>query len=755
MVLPDFTTQTATEYKTNIDESIADLTAGEGASYRESLVTLIHPDQSKGLQEIQKAGGYPVSFNQQWGGMGYGGLPDGTLGEVATGYSLIGNTLASIGQATSSNEKQANGFKVGKDTDVPYAFVLVLKAGNPTDNLTCEIWSDSSGPNAVITNGAATPIPLKTITDNGNGENVKFVFPTPPSLTAGAQYYLVLGRSGAFDATNTPKWKADSDSYTYPHGNFWTLNASWSENTTRQGAFLIGTSSGILGSGLTGFDGALNFYEGATLDQSGSFYFSNKELNHKRGLIHFAGTGWDADKTFYDSGLGSDNNRIVIRCNVTTGFAQVDLYENDETKHTVTGTTDISTGNHIVSVGYRAEGDGSDFLKLYVDGASEGTELTSQTITLDRAFEDGHYTYGGFPLAPTWTDDQDMSVLPSAAGWTYVGTATEANAFVVDGGILYQNGAGYASTNTGYYAKTTTLNNTTGWVVETKIKVRNSTNTVAFTPVTITVEDGAEKLILIIHEYFIEVYNAASVGNIQHDMTKVSNIKIIGKLSDFYIYIDNKLAFDGTGLNTNTTATNQIQFGDKTALAGENASAEWHYFKYYEGVHLPEYSSVQISEFAQWNDDKSSLLTTIYNAGSIQSVKALAGMNQNYTKAVKQAIEVRGITDSPTTTSTSPVPIDDLNGFVFGSRINALVTTTTSSTGTTQNIGIDIDGVSEAASYTYAYESSSTYKNSNTTPKIQEVYPALHYVNGGWFSGNGGLLTAVDTKRRVLTVEAK
>lgn len=722
--------------------------------YRESLAKLIHPDQSKGLAELQSQGVLPSSFNQQWGGMGYGGLPDGSIGESATNFLAGAGASLNIANVAGSTYI-AQGFKVGQTTDLASVWVKVYKIGNPTNNLELYIYDDSAGdPNAIVTNGTATAQSGKLHTDNTDGEWVKFVFPTAPNVTGGTQYHIVLKSSGAVDASNYWIWFGVLSGATYPHGfqKAGDATPTWTDYATRLGVFLVEPATTILNAGLnSSFAGSLLGYEGATLDQSGGFYFANEDLNHKRGLFHLAGAGWDKDKTFFDSGIGTDNNRIVVRCNATTGYAQVDLYEDNETKHTVTGTTDISTGNHIVSIGYRAEADGSDFLYLYIDGASEGTPITAATITLDESFLRGHsHLGGGFPVAPTWTDNEDMSVLPSASGWTWTGTATEANAMVVSGGILYQNGAGYASTNTGYYAKTTTLNNATGWVVEAKVKVKNSNNGVNDSGVLIQVSDGTKTFQFDIHEYFVE--DAVNSLYYQHDCTQLTTITIRGKGSDFSVYINGSLAIDGTGLLTSASGTNAINFGDNDGGAGDNATAEWHYFKYYEGAHLPEYSTMQCSELAMWNDDKSALLTTIYNAGTIQSVKTLAGMNNNYVDKKKQVIRVQGITSAPSTTSSSYVVFAEMEVFCFGEGRAVMESSVRNDTANSiVDTAIKINGTTEGEA-----QSTSALANSRGNPVNSGLLKSgtgLHYVSGV-FAKQGGTTVYGIFAMRTLTTES-
>jgi len=757
MPLPDFTTQTAADYKANIDA----FAANNQNAFKHSLVNLIHPDQSKGLQEIQKAGSLPSSFNQQWGGMGYGGLPDGTLGEIATQYSISAGQVDLARNAGDTYRSQ--GFKVGQTTDLASVWVKINKQGNPANDLELYIYSDTAGdPNAVISNGTATAQSGKLHTDNTDGEWVKFVFATNPNVTADTQYHIVLKSSGAVDTSNYWQWKSDATFETYPHGvgSVGDGTPTWSASSVTS-LFLIEPATTILNSGLTNFDGAITSYEGATLDQSGGFYFKNADLNHKRGTLNISGIGWDKDKTFYDSGLSTDANRIVLRCNVTTGYTQVDFYENDETKSTITGTTDISTGNHTVAIRYRAEGDGSDFLTLYVDGASEGTPLTSQTFTLDRAFEEGHTSIGGgFPLAPTWTNDaSDGSVLPSHANngsFTWTGAGTEADCFVAEGDYWMQNGAGYASTQDGNYSKTTTFVNGTGTTHAWSLKIENATATTNQPVAEYYIGDGTNQVAFYHHEYFIEVRTGGVFyGFVQIDAKIKHDYLAVTKDSDFYFYVDNKLMFDGAGLFTDSTASNKVLFGDNSTAAGENADVKWYYVKYYEGVHLPEYSTQQLSELAHWNDDRSSFLSTIYNAGTILSVKTLAGINQNYVKTVKQVVSAQGITSGPTTTATSFVPADEMQAFCFGSRVKGVCINTTRSSSAGSNIynQVFIDGVTDTARRAYAESSNTEDEHNLVSRNDKPTYDGLHFVQMMNFTASG-TMTLLATYR-VLDVEAE
>jgi hypothetical protein len=709
-------------------------------------------------EDFYKQGVYPAFFNQQWGGANTGGLPDGSLGEVATGYIVSDGSAYGVANVAASTYR-SQGFKVSQNTNVASVWFKVYKIGNPLNNLELYIYSDTSGsPNALITNGTAIAQSGKIHTDNDQGEWVEYLFTANPSLLADTQYHIVLKSSGAVDASNY--WGLPRDTGgNYPHGyvNSGDATPTWTAITTQRLNFLIEPETTVLqDTGLFG-EGKVSCFEGAPLNQSGGFVTSNGNfINYKRGSFSLAGTVFTKDKTFLDIGTGTDNNRIVLRTNVTTGYAQLDFYEDDETKHTITGTTDISTGNHTISFRYRAEGDGADYLTLYVDGVSEGTALASQTYLLDKSFKDyGHTTIGGgFGLAPIWTDDQDMSVLPSASGWTWTGTATEADAMSVSDGILYQNGAGYGSTQSGYYAKTTTLNNATGWVVETKLKVKNNSNIVDDSSCRIIIYDGTKYLDVFFHEYYVKENN--SLRSFQHDFTQETIVKFVGKGSDFYVYVNGKLIIDGAGLLTTTTASNQIRFGDSEVTAGENSTVEWHYFKYYEGSQLPEFSDCEISELNYWTEDKSSLFPTIYNSGTIQSVKALAGIDRNYIRKHPFRMRLSGINDTPTTTSITPVPHTELQIFVLGKQFKAqlfAVARNSNVSGVTM-LGLSINGqYSERKDFASFTSASTNHRSTGAVSRNKNNNNGLAVVTMMWkvLSGTGGLYQ----EARNLTIEAE
>lgn len=602
--------------------------------YAESLVRLIHPDQSKGLGDLLLSGVNPINES-----CNYGNLPDGIVGEVAVGSD---DTSVTINLAdVSGSTYLANGFKLSKTTTIEAVWVYLYKVGNPTNNLQLFIFDDSSGsPNAVITNGDATSQSGRIHSDNTGGGWVKFVFSTDPSITQDTQYHIVLRSSGSVDASNY--WVLFNDNAgRYPHGtvNVGDGTPTWTPDTAKTLAFLIETQNKVLDSGLSGFDGALTCFSGSPLDQSPAFTFKNEVLNHQEGTIHIVGTGFTKEKTIYDSGLTIDMNRIVVRCNASTGFIEVALYEEDETEHTITGTTDLSTGNHVIDVIYRCKNDGADYLKLFIDSVSEGTELTGQSFGLTQSFLSGNSLLGcGFGKKPSWTDKIDMSNLPSIDGYTYTGTATEGNVFVSAGGLLYQVGSGYASTDTGYYTKTTTFVNATGWLAAWSVKVTGSAASLTSAS-SINFKDGSYRLDVNLYTNRVALSDGTNRYEIAIDLqSDFVNFVLSVKGADFYLFANNKLIFNGENKLVVASATNSIEFGDLSSTAGVNGESVWEYVKYIESEFLPEYTAASFSELAFYNADKESILSGIYNSASILPVKRLAGVSNNYITKTDEVI---------------------------------------------------------------------------------------------------------------------
>lgn len=665
----------------------------------DSMVGLLHIDADTGHRDMIASGWMPAFFNQQWGGAPhYFELTDGATGvpykfEAATGYIDIefGAAIANIAGATGRSQ----GFKVSTSQSISALWLPLLKVGNPTNNLEVRIQADdgTGKPTAnftAITNGTATAQSGKLHSSDANGQWVRFVFATPCALVAGTQYHITAKSSGAVDAANYWAWRYKGVGQ-YPHGQLCTGDGvpAWSASATLDFCFLVeaATTSASLQSGGIFSDGKLVFFEGSPLNQSNGRV---KDLKNFAGLdltdftLLVRGTAWTKDKTILDIQYGMDHDRIVLRSNVTTGFAQVDLYENDGTKHTITATSvDLSAGDHDIAISVRAKGDGADYVKLWVNGAANGTQISTATITFDALFGLAQlgtfWLGGGFQVTPAWTATAGMTVLPSAdtPAWTWTGVGgVEANCFSVSGGKGYQNKNGYASTDTGYYRRAALgLSNANGWVVAAKQRVVSATNTKDVIYNHIDIFDGTKRYLHQVAEYHVEDYaSGAWAHHVQGDFKTTENVHyIVGKGSDGFAFVNGRLLTDNTNQLTGATASNEITFGDGAASAGENADVTWDYVKYYTtAALLPQFTSGSLSEFAIWNGDKTVILAALYNSGNETSVKQFCGLLTNYVgDEVVQRHSQGQVTVGPTTTSTTSVLVPDMEGFAIGSKIQA------------------------------------------------------------------------------------
>jgi len=694
---------------------------------KSDLVEMIHIDYDTGHRDLCAARYDPAFFNQQWGGAPhYFEMVDGATGvpyrfEMATGYIDTATTNFTIGDVSGTTWR-AQGFKVPQTGTYSAIWIKVGKVGNPTNNLSLFVLpDDGTGTKPTgstpVTNGTLTAQSGKLHAALVNGAQVwvRMPFTTPCSLTAGTQYHLAAKSSGAVDASNY--WSIDGHSTgKYPHGNasYADGTPTWTAQSAHDMCFMIEAPSSLasLQTGGLFSDGKLTFFEGSSsqVNQSNGRV---KDLKGFRGLdltdftLLIRGTAWTKDKTIIDIGYGLNHDRIVLRSNVTTGYAQIDVYESDGTKQTVTGTTDISTGDHDIMIRVRAKNDGSDEIYLYVDGASQGTPVTSASIAFDTLFglaQIGTFWLGGgFALAPTYSGSSiginGFSGLPSTLGWTWSGTGTEANCMSVSGGKLYQNKNGYASTDTGYYAKTTAgLSNANGWVNTVKVRIASGTNTAGQNNPYIQVADGSYALYSQPSEYFAAMgqNGGAFTGPYCQRDFKGADVVLtqMAKSTDAFVFANHRLLFDGSAKLSSATATNQLYVGDNSSTAGENSDAVYSYFNYYTTAWLPpQFTGGSLSELAIWTGDKTSLASPLYNSGTFVSVKKFCGVRRNYLEEIPMELVTYGITGSQNTGSTTGVLETDMEQFVIGSHIDAIgQTPAQNNSGGAFYMGVVVDG---------------------------------------------------------------
>lgn len=743
----------------------------------EDLVSYEHVDLTTAHRDTIKAGFLPAWFNQQWGGgVNYYELVDAATGtpykfESATGY--VEQTDATDAGAIAGRTGISQGFKVSASQSITGIWIKLYKILNPTNNLELRIQADdgTGKPTAnftAITNGTATAIGGKLFQSGDTaGQWVRFNFATPCALTAGTQYHFTLKSSGAVDAANY--WLVERNAAKkYPHGNYCAGDATptWTATTTAALLFLVEapTTTATFQSGGIFGDGKAVFYEGSPLNQSNqrtANLADLKGLTPNNMTLLLRGTAHTKDKTIADMTYGLDHDRVVLRCAVTTGYPTLTIYDSAGTASTVTGTTDISSGDHDVAALVTSAG-----CSLWVDGVSQGTPIVT-TITFDTLFAQGQigtlWIGGGFALAPTWSGSSISSFtgLPSTLGWTWTGVATEANAMSVSGGKLYQNKSGYTALQDGYYKKTTAgLSNANGWNLTTKERTVSATNTKDILGVWVGLIDGSKAANWLPAEYYLGYSSTTFSPYAQLDLKTNDNVlHNIGKASDCYSFVNGKLIVDGTGKLDSASATNEIYFGDGSTTSGESSDVVWSYMKYYTtAALLPQATSGSLSEWAIWTGDKTSILATLWNSGSPISVKQFCGLGVNWKRgddgAWVHSLFQRNITANPTTTSSPYVQHPEMEGFVIGSGLsmnhegvlgNASVT---SQSYTITNLdGADLN---ESFRRTDGTNTNQLYSQSYTGKRVS--YFGLHKT-AGKYKADG--VTTVTSYYRNLTVEAR
>lgn len=301
-----------------------------------ALTAYLLPSLYDGWRGIYRAGFDWWSRNQQWGGPWGGELLDSGADtlirtEFATGYiDDDGVNSLAVGDA-SARTYVFQSFIVPETQTLAGIWIKLLKVGNPTNNLGLTIISDSAGvPSGTtpITNGTATALSGKLFqSGDATGQWIRFNFATPPTLTGGTKYHILLKSSGAVDASNYWKVKLNA-AKKYPFGNRGVGDNTPTYTGTSASAlmFLVELSAGaqILQSGGV-FDGVLQFGgAGASGTLSQSRGLANlvplRELipDPSEFTLWIVGTAFNKDVTILDIGWGEDHDRVVLRANAST-----------------------------------------------------------------------------------------------------------------------------------------------------------------------------------------------------------------------------------------------------------------------------------------------------------------------------------------------------------------------------------------------------------------------------------------------------
>lgn len=643
------------------------------------------------------AGGWlPWNINQQWGGapMPFHMMDSATDTEYKFDAfdCYINDNVAVACGIDAARYYQYQVITPSKNLSVQAFWRKVAKVGNPVDNFTLQLYTVAAGvPGALI--ATANVINGKQITTDTFGQWYRFSFAAVQALVAGTQYMLVMSKSAGVDAANYYQLKGDS-STKYPNNlqGIGTVVPAWTATNTTAQCFICEAQASdqpIQSAGQ--FTGRLLGLEGNPINRSVGYCKPLRDffpLFAPDGWsISIRGKSWTKDRTICELMYGLHHDRINIRCGAGTGYVTVTTYESDSTVLTTTGINDVSAAafKDIMIVG-RSLNDGNDYIRIYTginNVWSKEVESTGLSLIFDPLMlrQGTAWIMGGFKLfaVADYTKLSDMTILPSADGWTFTTTTAtvEGSVFAVAGGKLNQIKAGMAAGGDGYYAKAAAaFANANGWLSTYKLRVGTNTNTKDEVGASVRIQDGTKNISMPVQEFYNSV-QSTTIAYPQTDYKSVDCTVIVsGKGSDALHFVNGKLAADFTGAMLLATANNQIDFGDRSVTAGENADITWDYMGYYNTANVyPQFTSGELSEFAVFSGDKNTLGQAVYNAGVPTSIKTYCGLSRNYTdESIIHRVQQKGITVTTSTASAAFPPTvvsQEMEGFVIGSFVES------------------------------------------------------------------------------------
>ncbi len=132
---------------------------------------------------------------------------------------------------TNANAALAQEFRLAADGAIPSVGLWLKKVGTPTGNIALSIQTDADGlpSGTTVANGTAVSFAVDALSTR-DYEWVNFNFATPPSLTAGTAYHLVLEGTFKSSASNYIVWAADASAPSFADGTAEIKGAEWAES---------------------------------------------------------------------------------------------------------------------------------------------------------------------------------------------------------------------------------------------------------------------------------------------------------------------------------------------------------------------------------------------------------------------------------------------------------------------------------------------------------------------------------------------
>ncbi|MFA6458305.1 MAG: LamG-like jellyroll fold domain-containing protein [Patescibacteria group bacterium] len=133
--------------------------------------------------------------------------------------------------ATNTNAALAQEFRLAADGAIPAVGLWLRKVGAPSGDIALSIQTDAAGlpSGTTVANGAAVSFAVDALSTR-DYEWVNFNFATPPSLTAGTAYHLVLESAFPSSASNYIVWAADASAPSFVGGTAEIKGTEWAES---------------------------------------------------------------------------------------------------------------------------------------------------------------------------------------------------------------------------------------------------------------------------------------------------------------------------------------------------------------------------------------------------------------------------------------------------------------------------------------------------------------------------------------------
>jgi len=208
--------------------------------------------------------------------------------------------------------------------------------------------------------------------------------------------------------------------------------------------------------------------------------------------------------------------------------------------------------------------------------------LTATSVTAAYQSSDGSSGITKLVSVGTWTKITDMSVLPSADGWTYSGTIGELTACSVSNGILTMNNTGAGAVYCRYLIDPA-FDSTIGYSIELKMQLVSVEST-GFVYIWFQNVGGAKGDYFEIKTSNIQFeYASAGTATYSMDTTDTFHIyRIVVLGTNAKVYVDGVLRLNST--LTSGGNPNNLVVGDENGGGTANINTQWNYIKYYTGA---------------------------------------------------------------------------------------------------------------------------------------------------------------------------